>query len=123
MDTNGTSFGLELSKDNGWVFFFPRDDIGGIKPIDFAPIMGIREVDPHPRYFEKAAPDSVNRFSCLAFSRFLQSWAVIFVDSTLLHSLFLFYFYSSVICDTTKIATKINIFAISLSLYFLEIVH
>lgn len=62
-NASGTSFGLELSKDNGWVFLFPRDDIGGIKPIDFAPIMGIREVDPHPRYFEKAIPDSVDRFS------------------------------------------------------------
>lgn len=66
VDTNETSFGLELSKDNGWVFLFPRDDIGGIKPIDFAPIMGIREVDPHPHYFEKA--DSVNRFSSRIFS-------------------------------------------------------
>lgn len=68
MDTNETSFGLELSKDNGWVFLFPRDDIGGIKPIDFVPIMGIREVDSHPRYFEKATPDSVNRFSFRIFS-------------------------------------------------------
>jgi len=68
VDTNETSFGLELSKDNGWVFLFPRDDIGGIKPIDFAPIMGIREVDPHPRYFEKATLDSVNRFSSYIFS-------------------------------------------------------
>jgi len=31
-----------------------RDDIGGIKPIDFAPIMGIREVDPHPCYFRES---------------------------------------------------------------------
>lgn len=68
VDTNGTSFGLELSKDNGWVFLFPRGDIGGIKPIDFAPIMGIREMDPYPRYFEKATSDSVNRFSSRIFS-------------------------------------------------------
>lgn len=68
MDTNETSFGLELSKDNGWVFLFPREDIGGIKPIDFAPIMGIREVDPYPRYFEKATLDSVSRFSSRIFS-------------------------------------------------------
>lgn len=66
----GTSFGLEPSKDNGgWVLFFlPRDDIGGIKPIDFVPIMG--EMDPpRSRYFEKITRMVPIGFR-LAFSRF-----------------------------------------------------
>ena len=92
MDTNETSFGLVLSKDNGWVFLFPRDDIGGIKPIDFVPIMGIREVDPHPRYFEKATPDSVNRFSSRIFS-FPAKLTVIYVCGIFTHLLFLSYLF------------------------------
>lgn len=31
------------------VLLFPRGDIGWIKPIDFLPIIGIREVNPLPR--------------------------------------------------------------------------
>lgn len=61
--------------------------------------MGIRGVDPHPRYFERATPDSVNRFSSRIFSfpGKASSRLYLFAIFAPLHLSFLSYFHSSVI--------------------------
>lgn len=85
--------------------FSSRETIsGGIKPIDFVPIMGIREVG--PLISRKRRRQSV---SASHFPRFLQSLAIVGIT---------LYFYSSGIHPDTQLSLKIDIDILQLSSVF-----
>lgn len=106
-DTSETSFGLEPAPrtqrcERGWVFlsFSSRETIsGGIKPIDFVPIMGIREAGPLISR-KRRYPQSVSA------SHFLVSYkapAIVGITCGTLH------FYSSAIHPDTQLSFETDI--------------